>query len=34
MQFKQIGEIAGWTHTRVNGWLVEGRARLRELSTG
>ena len=31
--YAEIGEICGWTYTKVNRCLSEGRARLRELRT-
>lgn len=30
--YREIGEICGWTHTKVNRSLAEGRARLRGLA--
>jgi RNA polymerase sigma factor (sigma-70 family) len=32
--YAEISEITGWTHTKVNRCLSEGRARLRELVRG
>jgi RNA polymerase sigma factor (sigma-70 family) len=30
--YAEIGEITGWTHTKINRCIAEGRARLRRLS--
>lgn len=30
--YAEIGEITGWTHTKINRCLAEGRARLRQLA--
>jgi RNA polymerase sigma factor (sigma-70 family) len=32
--YAEISQITGWTHTKVNRCLAEGRARLRELARG
>lgn len=32
--YAEICQITGWTHTKVNRCLAEGRARLRELAAG
>jgi RNA polymerase sigma factor (sigma-70 family) len=29
--YKEIGDITGWTHTKINRCIAEGHARLREL---
>jgi RNA polymerase sigma factor (sigma-70 family) len=29
--YEEIGEITGWTHTKINRCMVEGRERLRQL---
>jgi RNA polymerase sigma factor (sigma-70 family) len=31
--YREIGELTGWTYTKVNRCLAEGRARLRELDS-
>jgi DNA-directed RNA polymerase specialized sigma24 family protein len=30
--YREIGEITGWTHTKINRCIAEGRARLRQLA--
>jgi DNA-directed RNA polymerase specialized sigma24 family protein len=32
--YREIGELRGWTHTKVNRCLSEGRAALRESGSG
>lgn len=32
--YREIGELTGWSHTKINRALAEGRARLRRLTRG
>ncbi|MEZ4588707.1 MAG: sigma factor [Gemmatimonadales bacterium] len=34
VSYAEIGELRGWTHTKINRCAAEGRARLRELEAG